>query len=292
MASCQCVLRFCQSMPLKYCACHEKLMPGQRSAAPVIQNHLGKPEDLMLRNATPLRKSGPWPPNISGEVAVVLVSRCPMCGRMSCQNLRVLTGGAQHDVSSSLATQATKHGTGAVAWCKVLKRRSILRTSGFFTFNWLRPGCVTLLAELSWLCPSCVSLFAGGCVCLTFRWGVWVVSGLCLGCVSLVAGVSGLCLGCVSVFAGVSGLCLSFRWGVWVVSGLCLGCVSLVAGVSGLCLGCVSVFAGVSGLCLSFRWGVWVVSWLCLGCVWVVSKLCLRCVWVVSRLCLCFVWVV
>ena len=264
MASCQCVLRFCQSMPLKYCACHEKLMPGQRSAAPVIQNHLGKPEDLMLRNATPLRKSGPWPPNISGEVAVVLVSRCPMCGRMSCQNLRVLTGGAQHDVSSSLATQATKHGTGAVAWCKVLKRRSILRTSGFFTFNWLRPGCVTLLAELSWLCPSCVSLFAGA-------------SWLCLGCVSLFAG------GCV---------CLTFRWGVWVVSGLCLGCVSLVAGVSGLCLGCVSVFAGVSGLCLSFRWGVWVVSWLCLGCVWVVSKLCLRCVWVVSRLCLCFVWVV
>ena len=268
MASCQCVLRFCQSMPLKYCACHEKLMPGQRSAAPVLQNHLGKPEDLMLRNATPLRKSGPWPPNISGEVAVVLVSRCPMCGRMSCQNLRVLTGGAQHDVSSSLATQATKHGTGAVAWCKVLKRRSILRTSGFFTFNWLRPGCVTLLAELSWLCPSCVSLFAGaswlclgcvslfagGCVCLTFRWGVWVVSGLCLGCVWVVSHLSLGCLGCV-----------------WVVSQFSLGC-----------LGCVSVFAGVSGLCLGC---VWVVSGLCLSCVYVVSGLCQGCVSVLFGLC-------
>ena len=38
-----------------------------RSAAPVTQNHLSKPEDLMLQNATPLRKSAPWPPNISDE---------------------------------------------------------------------------------------------------------------------------------------------------------------------------------------------------------------------------------
>ena len=28
-----------------------------RSAAPVTQNHLSKPEDLMLQHATPLRKS-------------------------------------------------------------------------------------------------------------------------------------------------------------------------------------------------------------------------------------------
>ena len=34
-----------------------------RSAAPVTQNHLGKPTDLILQNATPLRKSAPWPPN-------------------------------------------------------------------------------------------------------------------------------------------------------------------------------------------------------------------------------------
>ena len=35
--------------------------------APVTQNHLSKPEDLMLQNATHLRKSAPWPPNISDE---------------------------------------------------------------------------------------------------------------------------------------------------------------------------------------------------------------------------------
>ena len=38
-----------------------------RSAAPFTQNNLSKPEDLMPQNATPLRKSAPWPPNISDE---------------------------------------------------------------------------------------------------------------------------------------------------------------------------------------------------------------------------------
>ena len=38
-----------------------------RSAAPVTHNHLSKPTDLMLQNATSLRKSAPWPPNISDE---------------------------------------------------------------------------------------------------------------------------------------------------------------------------------------------------------------------------------
>ena len=32
-----------------------------------MQNHLSKPEDLMLQNATPLRKSAPGPPNSSDE---------------------------------------------------------------------------------------------------------------------------------------------------------------------------------------------------------------------------------
>ena len=32
-----------------------------RRAAPVTQNHFSKPEDLMRENATPLRKSAPWP---------------------------------------------------------------------------------------------------------------------------------------------------------------------------------------------------------------------------------------
>ena len=38
-----------------------------RSAAPATQNHFPKTEDLMLQNATPLRKSAPWPPNSSDE---------------------------------------------------------------------------------------------------------------------------------------------------------------------------------------------------------------------------------
>ena len=38
-----------------------------RSAAPITQNHFSKPTDLMLQNATPLRESAPWPPNISDE---------------------------------------------------------------------------------------------------------------------------------------------------------------------------------------------------------------------------------
>ena len=42
-------------------------MPGHTKAAPVTQNHLSKPEDLRLQNATPLKKSAPGPPNISDE---------------------------------------------------------------------------------------------------------------------------------------------------------------------------------------------------------------------------------
>ena len=54
-------------MCLKYCACHEKWSQVIRSAAPVTQNHLPQTEDLMLQNATPLRKSAPGPPNSSNE---------------------------------------------------------------------------------------------------------------------------------------------------------------------------------------------------------------------------------
>ena len=38
-----------------------------RSAAPVTQNHLSKPGDLMLQKGTPLGKSAPGPPNSSDE---------------------------------------------------------------------------------------------------------------------------------------------------------------------------------------------------------------------------------
>ena len=41
-----------------------------RSAAPVTQNHLSKPAHLILQNATSLRKSAPWSPNISHEHVV------------------------------------------------------------------------------------------------------------------------------------------------------------------------------------------------------------------------------
>ena len=38
-----------------------------QSAASVMQNHVRKPDDLILQNATSLRKSAPWPPNIFDE---------------------------------------------------------------------------------------------------------------------------------------------------------------------------------------------------------------------------------
>ena len=61
------VLRFVHSICLKYCACHEKWSQVKRSAAPVMQNHLSKPEHLMLQSAATLRKSAGWPPNISHD---------------------------------------------------------------------------------------------------------------------------------------------------------------------------------------------------------------------------------
>ena len=62
-----------------------------RSAIPVTQNHLSKPTDLMLQNATPLRKSAPWPPNISHDhvfctavatenASLQILFKCPMPG--------------------------------------------------------------------------------------------------------------------------------------------------------------------------------------------------------------------
>ena len=45
----------------------KKWLQVVRSAAPVTQNHLSKPENLRLQNATPLRKSAPGPPNSSDE---------------------------------------------------------------------------------------------------------------------------------------------------------------------------------------------------------------------------------
>ena len=38
-----------------------------RSAEPITQNHPSKPDDRMLQNATPVRRSEPGPPYISDE---------------------------------------------------------------------------------------------------------------------------------------------------------------------------------------------------------------------------------
>ena len=59
------VLRFFRSTSLSIAPATKKWCQVIQSAAPVTQNHLPKTEDLMLQNATPLRKSAPWPPNIS-----------------------------------------------------------------------------------------------------------------------------------------------------------------------------------------------------------------------------------
>ena len=47
----------------------KKLVQVIRNAAPVTKKHLGIADDLIRQNATPLRKSAPWAPNISAEDA-------------------------------------------------------------------------------------------------------------------------------------------------------------------------------------------------------------------------------
>ena len=68
MASYQCVLRFFfHSICLKFCTRHKKVRPGHTKCRTCHANHHSKPEDLTLQNATTLRKSARWPPNISDE---------------------------------------------------------------------------------------------------------------------------------------------------------------------------------------------------------------------------------
>ena len=58
---------FFHSTCLKHRTCHKPVRPGHRKFCTFTQNHLSKPEGLMLQNATLLKKSGPWPPSISDE---------------------------------------------------------------------------------------------------------------------------------------------------------------------------------------------------------------------------------
>ena len=52
----------------EYGSCHEKGMPGHTKRLHLSRKIIfSKPEDLMLQNATPLRKSAPGPPNSSDE---------------------------------------------------------------------------------------------------------------------------------------------------------------------------------------------------------------------------------
>ena len=62
-ASYQCVLRFFQSTCLNYCACHEKVMPGQMKCCTCY----AKSSQQTSRSHPPLRKSAPGPPNSSDE---------------------------------------------------------------------------------------------------------------------------------------------------------------------------------------------------------------------------------
>ena len=64
-ASYQCVLRFFDSTCLNYCACHEKVMPGHGKCCAC---HAKSSQQTWRSDApTPLRKSAPWPPNISDK---------------------------------------------------------------------------------------------------------------------------------------------------------------------------------------------------------------------------------
>jgi len=54
-------------VPMRFAIFPVHLSKLLRSAAPVTQNLLPKTEDLILQNATPLRKSAPGPPNSSDE---------------------------------------------------------------------------------------------------------------------------------------------------------------------------------------------------------------------------------
>ena len=66
-AAYQCTLCFFNSICLKYCTCHEKVVPRHTNSCTCPHNRQSKSEDLTLLNTTFLRQSAPWLPDISGE---------------------------------------------------------------------------------------------------------------------------------------------------------------------------------------------------------------------------------
>ena len=108
-----------------------------RSAAPVTQNHLSKPEDLMLQNAAPLRKSAPVPPNRSDEhvsctapatenASLQILFKCPTPAIVSGNTTKPSCFAHFWEGAQSLA-RATRNDiltskSGANMWCFVLAR--------------------------------------------------------------------------------------------------------------------------------------------------------------------------
>ena len=66
-ASYQCVLQFFHSTCLKYCTCHEKVIPDHTKCCTCHAKSSAQNWRSYAPNATLLRKSVPWPPNSSDE---------------------------------------------------------------------------------------------------------------------------------------------------------------------------------------------------------------------------------
>ena len=88
-ASCKCVLRFFQSMSLKYCACHEKVRPGQTKCCTCQTKSSSQNWRSDAPKCNPLRKSASGPANISDEhvscaapatenASLQTIFKCPM----------------------------------------------------------------------------------------------------------------------------------------------------------------------------------------------------------------------
>lgn len=56
---------FSNHICLKYCICDEKVKPRHTKCCTHHAKHFSRPEGLMLQNATHLRKSPPWPGDVS-----------------------------------------------------------------------------------------------------------------------------------------------------------------------------------------------------------------------------------
>ena len=136
---------FC-NFSLKYCAC-KKVKPGHmKSAALVTQNHLSKPEDLMLQNATLLRKLPPGSPNTSNT--------CVSCTAPAMRNasfqivFKRLTPAMVFEICYKTVTfcllfaRCTIPGTCHAK--KTSERPTVLRTPQFFA-----------LLTWKWECASC-----------------------------------------------------------------------------------------------------------------------------------------